>query len=70
MPAVNGFEIRLMKAGSNGGSDTKKGLEVIRFQPDGLLESQIRLFDAIEVTLYGGFRDSEFSGYGLPRGAA
>lgn len=41
-----------------------------RFQPDGLLESQIRLFDAIEVTLYSGFRDSEFSVYGLPRGAA
>lgn len=68
--AVNGFEIRFMKSGSNSGSDTKTELEVILFQPDGLLESQIRLFDAIEVTLYGGFRDSEFSGYGLPRGTA
>ena len=44
-----------MKSGSNGGSGTKTGLEVIVFQPDGLLESQIRLFDAIEVTLYGAF---------------
>ena len=51
----NGFEIRLMKTGPNLGSDTKTGLEVVRFQTDGLLESQIRLFDAIEVTLYGVF---------------
>ena len=68
--AVNGFEIRFMKSGSNSGSDTKTGLAVIRFQPDGLLKSQIRLFYAIEVTLYGGFGDSEFSGYDLPRGTA
>lgn len=44
-----------MKTGPNLGSDTKTGLEVVRFQTDGLLESQIRLFYAIEVTLYGGF---------------
>lgn len=59
-----------MKTGPNLGSDTKTGLEVVRFQTDGLLESQIRLFYAIEVTLYGGFGDSEFSGYDLSRGTA
>lgn len=65
--AVDGFEIRFMKAGPNAGSDTKKRLEIVWFQTDGLFEGQIRLFDAIEVTLYGGFGESEFSGYGLPR---
>ena len=42
------------------------GLEVIRFQTDGLLESQIRLLDTIEVALHSGFGDSELLRYGLP----
>lgn len=67
--AVNGFEIRLMKARPNACSDTKMRLEIAWFQTDGLIEGLIRLFDAIEVTLYGGFGDSVFSGYGLPQQA-
>ncbi len=66
MSAVNGFEIRFIKAGPNSGSETKARFEVVRFQIDGLLESQFRLFDAIEVALHGGFGDSELSRYGLP----
>ena len=41
-----------------------------RFYKRHILEGQILLFDAIEVTLYGGFGNSDFSGYGLPRSSA